>query len=123
MATPPAAFRIHVADRCSTIYEPRLQRTRWSRLGEVPGWTLGTDREALRDLVEYWRTDYDWRAHEAQLNELLPQRTARAHGVGVHFVHVAPRRTHALPLLLLHGWPDTFLCYRRVVRGSRSTSR
>ncbi len=70
----------------------------------------------LHDLVEYWRTAYDWRAHEAQLNELLPQRTARALGVDMCFVHVAPRRPRALPLLLLHGWPDSFLRYRKVVR-------
>jgi pimeloyl-ACP methyl ester carboxylesterase len=116
MTTAPAAFRIHVPDRVLDDLQVRLQRTRWSRMGEVPGWELGTDREALRDLVEHWRTDYDWRAHEAQLNELLPQRVARAHGVDVHFVHVAARRPRALPLVLLHGWPDSFLRYRKVVR-------
>ena len=116
MSLAPAAFRIHVPDRVLDDLQVRLQRTRWSRLDDVAGWELGTDRASLRELVSYWRTHFDWRACESQLDELLPQRTTRAHGVDIHFAHVAARRPHAMPLLLLHGWPDSFLRYRRVVR-------
>ena len=115
MTASPEGFRIYVADRVLDDLHVRLQRTRWSRL-ESPGWTLGTDRAYLRDLIVYWHTGYPWREREALINELMPQRRARAHGVDVHFVHIAPRRPRALPLLLLHGWPDSFLRYRKVVR-------
>lgn len=115
MTAPPEGFRIYVADRVLDDLHVRLQRTRWSRL-ESPGWTLGTDRAYLRDLIGYWHSGYPWREREALINELMPQRRARAHGVDVHFVHIAPRRPRALPLLLLHGWPDSFLRYRKVVR-------
>ena len=33
----------------------------------------------LKELAEYWRTGYDWRAHEARLNE-FPQFTTEIDG-------------------------------------------
>src|SRR6185437_11244770 len=116
MTSPPEGFRIHVADRVLDDLHVRLQRTRWSRLEDAAAWTLGTDRAYLRALLSHWQRGYSWREREAQINELMPQRRARAHGVDVHFVHIAARRPRALPLLLLHGWPDSFLRYRKVVR-------
>src|SRR5262249_5322328 len=100
-------FRIHVEAATLDDLRRRLEPTRWTRApGE--GWKAGTDRNYLRELVEHWRSGYDWRAQEADLNA-LPQFTARAGGADVHFVYVKGK--HRVPLLLLHGWPDSFIRY------------
>ena len=57
----------------------------------------------LKELAEYWRISYDWRAAEARLNR-FPQSTTLIDGANVHFLHVRSPEPDALPLLLTHGW-------------------
>ena len=94
----------------------RLRATRWADEPEDAGWSLGTDVEYLRELVEYWADGYDWAAQEAQLSR-LPRFRISLDGHGIHFVHVRTATTAAntLPLVLCHGWPDSFWRYLRVI--------
>ena len=94
-------FAIHVEDSVLEDLRTRLRRTRWPDQIEAAGWDQGTERETLRALVEYWAEEFDWRAYERELNA-LPQFKAD----GIHFVHQAPRGT---PILVVNGWPSTFL--------------
>ena len=94
----------------------RLRATRWPDAPEDAGWALGTDLDYLRQLVEYWAEEFDWPAQEARLNE-LPRFRAQVGGHGIHFVHaraVAPTGP-VLPLVLSHGWPDSFWRYAKVI--------
>lgn len=61
----------------------------------------------MRELVEYWQERYDWRAHEAALNQ-LPQFVAPVEGLDIHFVHARGVGPKPLPLLISHGWPGSF---------------
>ncbi|PXA72040.1 epoxide hydrolase family protein [Cryobacterium arcticum] len=94
----------------------RLRATRWPDAPDDAGWTLGTDLDYLRQLVEYWAEEFDWPAQEARLNE-LPRFRAQVGGRGIHFVHaraVTPTGP-VLPLVLSHGWPDSFWRYAKVI--------
>jgi pimeloyl-ACP methyl ester carboxylesterase len=97
-------YRIDVPDGVLDDLRARLAITRWPITAEGVGWDRGTDPDFLRELLNHWRTGYDWRRHEAELNE-LPQFKAD----GLHFVH--QQAGSGVPLLLLHGWPDSFLRY------------
>jgi pimeloyl-ACP methyl ester carboxylesterase len=68
----------------------------------------------LAELVDHWRDGYDWRAHEARLNELAHFRT-RIDGQSIHFVHARSQRDDAFPLLLMHGWPGSIVEFLHVV--------
>jgi len=90
-----------------------------SRPGYAPaddaGWAYGTDARWLAELLEYWRTSYDWRRCEAALNR-LPQFRARVEDLDIHFLHVpATGSKQRLPLLLTHGWPGSVLEFLGVV--------
>ncbi|MFF1273009.1 epoxide hydrolase family protein [Streptomyces marokkonensis] len=94
----------------------RLRATRWPDAPEDAGWSLGTDVARLRDLTAYWADGFDWTAQEAALAR-LPRFRVRLGGLGIHFVHaraVAPAGP-VLPLVLSHGWPDSFWRYSKVV--------
>jgi len=68
----------------------------------------------LRDLVRYWRHDYDWKRVQSDLNR-LPHYRLPVEGERLHFVwyrRTGPRQP--FPLLLLHGWPSSFLEYAKV---------
>ncbi|MFD0817829.1 epoxide hydrolase family protein, partial [Micromonospora zhanjiangensis] len=107
-------FRIDISqDRLDDLRE-RLARTRWPSHVPTNGWAAGVPLDYLKDLVEYWRTSYDWRSHEARLNE-FPQFTTEIHGQNVHFLHVRSPEPHALPLILTHGWPGSVVEFMNII--------
>lgn len=94
----------------------RLRATRWPDAPEDAGWSLGTDVAYLRELVTYWAEEFDWAEQERML-ATLPRFRVRLGGLGIHFVHVRavdPDVT-ALPVVLNHGWPDSFWRYLKVI--------
>jgi pimeloyl-ACP methyl ester carboxylesterase len=86
----------------------RLARSRWPRSWPISGWEAGTDPAELERLVEHWITGYDWRAHEAAINA-LPSRFADIDGTPVHFLRYDGEHPGAVPIVLTHGWPSSFL--------------
>jgi pimeloyl-ACP methyl ester carboxylesterase len=94
----------------------RLRATRWPDAPEDAGWSLGTDVAYLRELVAYWLDEFDW---EAQLRALgsLPHFRAQVGGADIHFVHARAVNPTGpvLPLVLTHGWPDSFWRYSKVI--------
>ncbi len=94
----------------------RLRATRWPDAPEDAGWSLGTDLAYLRGLVNYWADEFDWPAQESAL-ALLPHFRVRLGGHRIHFVHAraAEPGPTVLPLVLSHGWPDSFWRYSKVI--------
>ena len=86
----------------------RLAATRWPDEVAGAGTDYGMPGGVVQRLAERWRTGYDWRAHEARLNQ-IPQYTTTIDGQNIHFLHVRSVVPGALPLLLLHGWPGSVL--------------
>jgi pimeloyl-ACP methyl ester carboxylesterase len=107
-------FRIDVDDRDLADLRERLARTRWPRQLPGEGWQRGVPVDYLRELAEYWRDGYDWRAQEAALNK-FPQFTTEIDGLDVHFLHVRSAAPDALPLILTHGWPNSFVEFSRLI--------
>jgi pimeloyl-ACP methyl ester carboxylesterase len=107
-------YEIHVADEVLTDLRRRLDATRFPDQPDGTGWEYGMPVDTLRDLVAYWRDEYDWRAHEARLNQ-LPQFLTRLDGQSIHFVHVRSPQPDALPLLLVHGWPGSVVEFLDVI--------
>jgi pimeloyl-ACP methyl ester carboxylesterase len=99
-------FRIHVDDSLLADLRLRLAQTRFPDQIEGTGWEYGAPVAYVRELVEYWRDGYDWRAQEARLNQLEHFRT-RIDGQSIHFIHARSAHAGALPLLVLHGWPGS----------------
>ncbi|MFE3188525.1 epoxide hydrolase family protein [Nocardia sp. NPDC059240] len=101
-------FRIAIPQSQLDDLHARLDHVRWpDELPEV-GWSQGVPLGYMRELVRYWRHDYDWRAHESRLN-LLPQFATVIDGQPIHFVHIRSPKPGALPILMTHGWPGSFV--------------
>jgi epoxide hydrolase len=108
-------FRIAVPDADLVDLRRRLSAARWPSRETVSDWSQGVPLDVLRQLCEHWRTAYDWRATERRLNRLPHYRTA-IDGLSVHFIHVRSTVAHAVPLIMTHGWPGSFLEFERVVQ-------
>jgi epoxide hydrolase len=107
-------FRIEIAPADLDDLRDRLGRTRWP--DELPdvGWAYGVPLGYLKRLADYWRTGYDWRAHEARLNE-FGQFTTTIDGQNIHFLHVRSPEPEALPLIATHGWPGSIVEFMKII--------
>ena len=111
-------FRIDVPQADLDDLHDRLARTRWPL--PVPGrddrtdFSRGIPLPYLRELAEYWRDGFDWRAQETALNEYA-QVTTVVDGQTFHVVHARSANPDATPLLLCHGWPGSFVEYQRLL--------
>ena len=107
-------FRIDIPQSDLDDLSARLAATRWP--GEVAkaGTAYGMPLEVVQRLAQRWQDGYDWRAHEARLNE-FPQFSTVIDGTPVHFLHVRSPEPDARPLLLLHGWPGSVVEFEGLI--------
>lgn len=107
-------FRVHVAQAALDDLHARLANTRWPDQPEHVGWEWGIPVDEVRDLAEYWRLRFDWRAAEERLNG-FPQFVTEIDGANIHFLHVRSPEDDATPLLLTHGWPGSVVEFLDVI--------
>lgn len=108
------SFRVEVAQRQLDDLARRLDAMRWPDRETVPDWSQGIPLNFVREVCTYWRDRYDWRRCEAALNA-WPHFTTRIDDLSVHFLHVRSRHENALPLLLTHGWPGSFVEFAKCI--------
>jgi pimeloyl-ACP methyl ester carboxylesterase len=109
---PGTAFNIHFESALKADLLRRLAETRWSD-AVTEDWKYGMNAGFLKALVEYWRTAYDFSAAQERLNA-LPQFRTTIGGFGLHYLHLKGRGPHPTPLLLLNGWPSSFVEYSKL---------
>jgi epoxide hydrolase len=114
-------FRIDVPQSTLDDLHERLARTRFPNEVDGIGWEQGTPLAYQRELVEYWRDGYDWRAHEARLNS-YDNFTTEIDGQRIHFLHVRSPHEGAMPLLLAHGWPGSVVEFLDTIEGFTNPS-
>jgi pimeloyl-ACP methyl ester carboxylesterase len=106
-------FELRIADAALQDLHVRLANTRLPP-DDAAGWDAGTSPAYLRTLIEYWRSRYDWRAQEAQLRR-FSHFTATLHGTTLHFIHERGQGEAPLPLVLTHGFPDSFARFLKLI--------
>ena len=107
-------FRIDIPQAQLDDLRLRLTRTRWPDRQPVPDWSQGIPLDVVTELCRCWREQYDWRATEQRLNQ-IPQFHVTVDDLPIHFLHVRSRHSDAIPLVLTHGWPGSFLEFEQVL--------
>ena len=110
----PFDIDIDIARRDIDDLNARLRATRYQ--APLPGddWDTGIPSAYLRELVEAWAHNFDWRFYEARLNE-IPQFTTVIDGQTIHLAHIASKEPNATALLVTHGWPGSFLEFLHLI--------
>lgn len=108
----PFVFELDAA--ALTDLRARLHATRLGRLEGVEQWVYGIDYRHVEDVLGTWLNDFDWGAWTATLNR-YPQFRAEVDGVKLHFRHIRRAGDGRIPLLLLHGWPGSYLEFDKVI--------
>ncbi len=107
-------FSIHVADEDLQDLRERLARTRWPNRETPEDWTQGVPLDYVKEIAEYWLTDYNWRTCEDKLNQWSGYLT-EINGLDVHFLHIESPEAHARPLIMTHGWPGSIIEFLKVI--------
>jgi microsomal epoxide hydrolase len=107
-------LKIDISSEVLTDLHQRLENTRWSYQVAGTRWDAGTDPHYLRELVDYWQTTYDWRKHEAALNQFAHFR-AEVDGIAIHFIHERGKGPNPFPIILTHGYPDSFYRFTKII--------
>jgi microsomal epoxide hydrolase len=102
----PQPFTLDVADAAIADLKTRLGLTRFPDAAPGEPWAFGSSVAYVRDLVAYWKDDFDWRMEEAALNA-FPQFKVPLHDIDLHYLHVPGVGPNPYPLLLMHGWPGS----------------
>ncbi|MGW6242197.1 epoxide hydrolase family protein [Streptomyces sp. NPDC055094] len=115
------AFEAHATDTDLDDLRARLAAARLPEAATVhraaPGprrWDQGVPLVDLVDVVNYWRTGYNWRTFETRLNQIGQFRTT-IDGLGIHFLHRRSTRADATPLIVTHGWPGSIAEFTHVI--------
>jgi pimeloyl-ACP methyl ester carboxylesterase len=109
-----APFTYHAPQSALDDLRQRLAHARWPERETAADWAQGVPLAKLRALVEYWRTDYDWRRCEATLNSFAQYR-AEIDGLNIHFLHVRSPHADALPIIITHGWPGSVIEFFKII--------
>jgi microsomal epoxide hydrolase len=113
-ATAIVPFKIQVPNAVLADLKGRLTKARYPDEIEGAGWRYGANLAYMKELVAYWRDRYDWRAQERRLNQFEQFKT-HIDGLDIHFVHRRSKLPNALPLVLVNGWPGSFVEYVKVI--------
>jgi len=107
-------FTINIDDKALEDLQTRLALTRLPEKETPDDWSQGIPLAYMREIVDYWRDDYDWRRGEAHINQ-YPQFITNLDGLDIHFLHVRSPVEDARPLILTHGWPGSIVEFLKVI--------
>jgi pimeloyl-ACP methyl ester carboxylesterase len=107
-------FRIEIAEPILDDLRARLRDNRWPVEPDAPAWAFGTSLGYMREVVDYWRDRYDWRAAEAELNR-FEQFLVPVGDLNIHVIVEEGSGPDPLPVILTHGWPGCVVEFLDVI--------
>jgi pimeloyl-ACP methyl ester carboxylesterase len=107
-------FRVSVPEADLADLRRRIQATKWPERETVSDDTQGVQLATMQKLARHWATEYDWRKVEARINA-VPNFITNVDGLDIHFIHVRSKEKGALPLIVTHGWPGSFIEQMKII--------
>lgn len=104
---PIEPFVVQIAKSTLDDLRQRLYNARWPDEIVDSQWEYGANLGYMKELADYWRTNFDWRAEEQRINKYAHYR-ASIDGLNIHFIHEHGKGRESVPLILSHGWPSSF---------------
>jgi microsomal epoxide hydrolase len=113
--TPPSLIKPFTLSIPESEYTKFKQLLELSRIGpptyessESHKPKFGVTHEWITRTKDYWLHEFNWPAQERYINS-FPNYTTEVEGLTVHFVALFSEKKDAIPVVLLHGWPGSFI--------------
>jgi pimeloyl-ACP methyl ester carboxylesterase len=107
-------FHVTFPDADVADLRRRVNATKWPEVEQVKDESQGVQLATMQKLARYWGTDYDWKKAEAKINA-VPHFITNIDGLDIHFIHVKSKEKNAMPLIITHGWPGSFIEQMKVI--------
>lgn len=107
-------FHVSFPDADLADLRRRINATKWPEVEQVSDESQGVQLATMQKLAHYWGTDYDWRKAETKINE-VPHFITNIDGLDIHFIHVKSKEKNAMPLIVTHGWPGSFIEQMKII--------
>ena len=108
-------FKINLSDGQISNINLKIKNYPWSSIEDIEGWVNGTNKNYLKELCEYWVSEFDWKTHEKLINSLSNFKT-NVDGIDIHFIEEKGSGTNPKPLLLMHGWPGSVVEFLEIIK-------
>ena len=108
-------FKINVSDDQISNINLKIKNYPWSSIEDVEGWVNGTNKNYLKELCEYWVSEFDWKTHEKLINSFSNFKT-NVDGIEIHFIKEIGSGKNPKPLLLMHGWPGSIVEFLEIIK-------
>ena len=107
-------FDINYSDNIINDIKEKISNFNWENLPDFSNWDLGVNKEVLKDICNHWITNYSWKKEEKKLNS-FNHYSAEVDDLNIHFVYEKGKSPNAIPLLISHGWPGSFLEFNKII--------
>ncbi|MDB9997557.1 epoxide hydrolase [Gammaproteobacteria bacterium] len=108
-------FQIHIDDSEIELLHKKIELTRWPDEVNDSKWSYGTSLKFMQHVADYWVNNFNWRDHEAYLNDIGSFKFKTSSGLKLHFLHSKSSNPNAIPLLLTHGWPGSIQEFLKII--------
>ena len=107
-------FNINFTEKeISPIYQ-KIKDYPWNSIPDLEGWEHGTNKTYLKELCDYWISEFDWQKHEVELNK-FQNFVSNVDGIDIHFIKEKGTSPNSKPLLLMHGWPGSVIEFLHII--------
>ena len=97
----------------SSVYQ-KIKDYPWDTMPDLDGWEHGTNKKYLKELCDYWVSEFDWHKHEKQINN-FENFITNVEGIDIHFIKKKGSNPNSTPLLLMHGWPGSVIEFLEII--------
>lgn len=107
-------FKINIPQSELDDLNERIKKVRWPDEIKNSGWKYGTNLSYIKELADYWHKEFDWRVIEKQINS-FPNFITEIDDNKIHFLHIKSKNKNAIPIIITHGWPGSFLEMPKII--------
>jgi pimeloyl-ACP methyl ester carboxylesterase len=107
-------FHVSFPDSDLADLRRRIKATKWPEVEQTKDEAQGVQLATMQKLAQYWSTDHDWKKAEAKING-VPHFITNIDGLDIHFIHVKSKEKNAMPIIITHGWPGSFIEQMKVI--------
>ena len=109
-------YNINIPESEINDLKDRINNTRWPNDPFNEDWVNGTNKDFLKDFLNYWANDYDWRKAESKINELGSYIFKSKENIDIHFIHTRSDVSESIPILFTHGWPGSIQEFLKITK-------
>ena len=107
-------FKLRVPNNTLNKIYNKVKKYPWTNIQNMRGREHGTNLKYLKEISKYWITKFNWRKQEKKINKFSNYLT-KVDGINIHFIKEKGSGINPMPLLILHGWPGSFVEFLNII--------